>query len=154
MSDYALYIDPNTHHKQYRRFVPRVSGSSEDFPDFENFKFDRPEASNNLKFAVSSQQHCWTVEHTIVVTYSTWLFYLHRMDSLLTRFCFMCWLNYLNMSQLNLKVLMVLLEVIQSFKLMLNIRISPSILLSRTFWLMFAVKFAVNVHTFKIGDRL
>uniref|UniRef100_A0A3P9P5L8 Canopy FGF signaling regulator 1 n=1 Tax=Poecilia reticulata TaxID=8081 RepID=A0A3P9P5L8_POERE len=51
MSDYALYIDPDTHHKQYRRFAPRVSGSSEDFPDFENFKFDGPEASNNLKFA-------------------------------------------------------------------------------------------------------
>ncbi|XP_014879156.1 protein canopy-1 [Poecilia latipinna] len=57
MSDYALYFDPDTHHKQYRRFAPRVSGSSENFPDFENFKFDGPEASNNLKFAVSSQWH-------------------------------------------------------------------------------------------------
>uniref|UniRef100_A0A3B3Z0I6 DUF3456 domain-containing protein n=1 Tax=Poecilia mexicana TaxID=48701 RepID=A0A3B3Z0I6_9TELE len=51
MSDYALYFDPDTHHKQYRRFAPRISGSSEDFPDFKNFKFDGPEASNNLKFA-------------------------------------------------------------------------------------------------------
>ncbi|KAM4556720.1 protein canopy-1 [Fundulus diaphanus] len=51
MSDYALYVDPDTQHKQYRRFAPRSSGSSEDFPDFKNFQFDGPEASNNLKFA-------------------------------------------------------------------------------------------------------
>ncbi|MED6290199.1 Protein canopy-1 [Characodon lateralis] len=51
MNDYALYVDPETHHKQYRRFAPRSSGSSENFPDFKNFQFDGPEASNNLKFA-------------------------------------------------------------------------------------------------------
>ncbi|XP_047225364.1 protein canopy-1 [Girardinichthys multiradiatus] len=51
MNDYALYVDPETHHKQYRRFAPRSSGSSGNFPDFKNFQFDGPEASNNLKFA-------------------------------------------------------------------------------------------------------
>uniref|UniRef100_I3JTJ6 Canopy FGF signaling regulator 1 n=1 Tax=Oreochromis niloticus TaxID=8128 RepID=I3JTJ6_ORENI len=51
MSDYALYVDPVTQHKQYRRFAPRSSASTDDFPDFKNFQFDGPEASNDLKFA-------------------------------------------------------------------------------------------------------
>ncbi|KAM4551096.1 protein canopy-1 isoform 1-T2 [Odontesthes bonariensis] len=51
MSDYALYEDPDTRHKQYMRFAPRSSGGMGDFPDFKNFQFDGPEASNNLKFA-------------------------------------------------------------------------------------------------------
>uniref|UniRef100_A0A3Q0RG70 Canopy FGF signaling regulator 1 n=1 Tax=Amphilophus citrinellus TaxID=61819 RepID=A0A3Q0RG70_AMPCI len=51
MSDYALYVDPDTQHKQYRRFAPRSSGATGDFPDFKNFQFDGPEASNDLKFA-------------------------------------------------------------------------------------------------------
>uniref|UniRef100_A0A3Q0RF90 Canopy FGF signaling regulator 1 n=1 Tax=Amphilophus citrinellus TaxID=61819 RepID=A0A3Q0RF90_AMPCI len=50
MSDYALYVDPDTQHKQYRRFAPRSSGATGDFPDFKNFQFDGPEASNDLKF--------------------------------------------------------------------------------------------------------
>ncbi|XP_028283700.1 protein canopy-1 [Parambassis ranga] len=51
MSDYALHVDPKTQHKQYMRFAPRSSGSTSDFPDFKNFQFDGPEASNALKFA-------------------------------------------------------------------------------------------------------
>ncbi|XP_076732940.1 protein canopy-1 isoform X1 [Maylandia zebra] len=51
MSDYALYVDPITQHKQYRRFAPRSSASTDDFPDFKNFQFDGPEASNDIKFA-------------------------------------------------------------------------------------------------------
>lgn len=57
MSDYALYVDPITQHKQYRRFAPRSSASTDDFPDFKNFQFDGPEASNDLKFAVSGNMH-------------------------------------------------------------------------------------------------
>lgn len=73
MNDYALYVDPDTHNKLYRRFAPRNSESSVDFPDFKNFQFDGPEASNDLKFAVSTQHHL-TVEHNIVVTYMIVLF--------------------------------------------------------------------------------
>ena len=68
MSDYALYEDPDTRHKQYMRFAPRSSGGMGDFPDFQNFQFDGPEASNNLKLAVSAELHNLTVEHNIFVT--------------------------------------------------------------------------------------
>ncbi|XP_032388263.1 protein canopy-1 [Etheostoma spectabile] len=51
MSDYALHVDPDTQHKQYLRFAPRSSGATGDFPDFNNFQFDGPEASNSMKFA-------------------------------------------------------------------------------------------------------
>ncbi|XP_029929423.1 protein canopy-1 [Myripristis murdjan] len=51
MSDYALYVDPTSQQKQYRRFAPRSEGAPGDFPDFKNFQFDGPEASNALKFA-------------------------------------------------------------------------------------------------------
>ncbi|KAG8014393.1 Protein canopy-1 [Nibea albiflora] len=54
MSDYALHMDPNTKVKQYMRFAPRSSGASGDFPDFNNFHFDGPEAHNGLKFACES----------------------------------------------------------------------------------------------------
>ncbi|XP_026231284.1 protein canopy-1 [Anabas testudineus] len=50
MSDYALHVDPDTEHKEYMRFAPR-SGVTRDFPDFKNFQFDGPEASNVLRFA-------------------------------------------------------------------------------------------------------
>lgn len=55
MSDYALHVDPDTQQKQYMRFAPRTSGASKDFPDFKNFQFDGPDASNVLKFAVSAK---------------------------------------------------------------------------------------------------
>ncbi|KAM9323527.1 protein canopy-1 [Pholidichthys leucotaenia] len=68
MSDYALYVDPDTQQKEYRRFAPRVNGAAGDFPDFTNFQFDGPEASNDLKFA------CETVveelEDEIISAYS------------------------------------------------------------------------------------
>ncbi|XP_077413319.1 protein canopy-1 isoform X2 [Vanacampus margaritifer] len=51
MSDYALYVDPDTHKKQYMRFAPRSTGFTGDFPDFKNFQFDGPEAPSALKFA-------------------------------------------------------------------------------------------------------
>ncbi|XP_049455430.1 protein canopy-1 [Epinephelus fuscoguttatus] len=52
MSDYALYVDPDTQHKQYKRFAPRESGFTGDFPDFKNFQFAGPETTPNpLKFA-------------------------------------------------------------------------------------------------------
>ncbi|XP_051989655.1 protein canopy-1-like isoform X1 [Xyrauchen texanus] len=53
MSDYALYEDPVTKEKSYKRFAPRgnVGGN---FPDFKNFKFDGPESSSALKFACES----------------------------------------------------------------------------------------------------
>ncbi|KAF1383239.1 hypothetical protein PFLUV_G00129670 [Perca fluviatilis] len=51
MSDYALHVDPDTQHKQYMRFAPRSSGATGDFPDFKNFQFDGPEASDSMKFA-------------------------------------------------------------------------------------------------------
>ncbi|CAN9502861.1 unnamed protein product [Ophioblennius macclurei] len=51
MSDYALHVDPDTKQKQYLRFAPRSSGATGDFPDFQNFQFDGPEASSALKFA-------------------------------------------------------------------------------------------------------
>ncbi|XP_031730818.1 protein canopy-1 isoform X2 [Anarrhichthys ocellatus] len=54
MSDYALHVDPDTQHKRYMRFAPRSSGATGDFPDFKNFQFDGPEASNVLKFACES----------------------------------------------------------------------------------------------------
>ncbi|XP_057712957.1 protein canopy-1 [Corythoichthys intestinalis] len=51
MSDYALYVDPQTQRKRYKRFAPRSAGSNEGFPDIKNFQFDGPEAPNALKFA-------------------------------------------------------------------------------------------------------
>ncbi|XP_071386963.1 protein canopy-1 [Centroberyx affinis] len=51
MSDYALHVDPDTQQKGYRRFAPRGTGDTGDFPDFKNFQFDGPEASSVLKFA-------------------------------------------------------------------------------------------------------
>ncbi|XP_037537986.1 protein canopy-1 [Nematolebias whitei] len=51
MSDYALYTDPDTQSRQYRRFAPRSSEAMGDFPDFKQFHFDGPEASDALKFA-------------------------------------------------------------------------------------------------------
>ncbi|XP_013869295.1 protein canopy-1 [Austrofundulus limnaeus] len=51
MSDYALYTDPDTQDQQYRRFAPRSSETMGDLPDFKQFKFDGPEASDSLKFA-------------------------------------------------------------------------------------------------------
>lgn len=57
MSDYALHVNPDTQHKQYMRFVPRDSGATGDFPDFNNFQFAGPEAPNALKFAVSAKVH-------------------------------------------------------------------------------------------------
>ncbi|XP_076837673.1 protein canopy-1 [Brachyhypopomus gauderio] len=50
MSDYALYEDPDTKEKSYRRFAPRNNDGG-NFPDFKNFKFEGPEGSNSLKFA-------------------------------------------------------------------------------------------------------
>ncbi|XP_028833881.1 protein canopy-1 isoform X2 [Denticeps clupeoides] len=50
MSDYALYVDPDTKEKSYKRFAPRTEKSG-DFPDFKNFQFDGPDGSNSLKFA-------------------------------------------------------------------------------------------------------
>lgn len=55
MSDYALYVDPDSQEKQYKRFAPRSNGAKGEFPDFNNFQFDGPEASNALKFAVSAK---------------------------------------------------------------------------------------------------
>ncbi len=52
MSDYALYEDPDTKEKSYKRFAPRGNDGG-NFPDFKNFKFDGPEISSALKFAVS-----------------------------------------------------------------------------------------------------
>ncbi|KAM9845202.1 protein canopy-1 isoform 1-T3 [Aulostomus maculatus] len=54
MSDYALHVDPDTQEKKYLRFAPRSGGTTEGFPDFKNFQFDGPEASNALKFACES----------------------------------------------------------------------------------------------------
>ncbi|XP_074543930.1 protein canopy-1 isoform X2 [Halichoeres trimaculatus] len=54
MTDYALYVDPDSQVRQYRRFAPRSGGASADFPDFKNFQFDGPEASSALKFACES----------------------------------------------------------------------------------------------------
>uniref|UniRef100_A0A3B4AFR7 DUF3456 domain-containing protein n=1 Tax=Periophthalmus magnuspinnatus TaxID=409849 RepID=A0A3B4AFR7_9GOBI len=50
MNDYALYEDPETQEKRYRRFAPRADQDMSDLPDFKNFKFEGPEA-NALKFA-------------------------------------------------------------------------------------------------------
>ncbi|XP_026857052.2 protein canopy-1 isoform X2 [Electrophorus electricus] len=50
MSDYALYEDPDTTEKRYRRFAPRNNDGG-NFPDFKHFKFEGPEGSNSLKFA-------------------------------------------------------------------------------------------------------
>lgn len=52
MSDYALYENPDTKEKSYKRFAPRENDGG-NFPDFKNFKFDGPESSSALKFAVS-----------------------------------------------------------------------------------------------------
>ncbi|XP_037315040.2 protein canopy-1 [Pungitius pungitius] len=54
MGDYAVHVDPDTRVKQFLRFAPRSSGATGDFPDFKNFQFDGPEASNALKFACES----------------------------------------------------------------------------------------------------
>ncbi|XP_034039798.1 protein canopy-1 [Thalassophryne amazonica] len=51
MSDYALHVNPDTQQKSYRRFAPRSSEVTGDFPNFKDFQFDGPEASNALKFA-------------------------------------------------------------------------------------------------------
>lgn len=67
MSDYALHVDPDTKHKEYMRFAPRSSGATGDFPDFKNFQFDGPEASNALKFAVSAEVDVETVEYSVCV---------------------------------------------------------------------------------------
>uniref|UniRef100_A0A9J8C9L5 Canopy FGF signaling regulator 1 n=1 Tax=Cyprinus carpio carpio TaxID=630221 RepID=A0A9J8C9L5_CYPCA len=53
MSDYALYEDPDTKEKSYKRFAPRGNDGG-NFPDFKNFKFDGPESSSALKFACES----------------------------------------------------------------------------------------------------
>ncbi|XP_015210111.1 protein canopy-1 [Lepisosteus oculatus] len=54
MSDYALYVDPDTKEKRYKRFAPRDDDKS-GFGDFQNFQFgEGPEASNSLKFACES----------------------------------------------------------------------------------------------------
>ncbi|XP_051556938.1 protein canopy-1-like [Myxocyprinus asiaticus] len=53
MSDYALYEDPVTKEKSYKRFAPRGNDGG-NFPDFKNFKFDGPESSSALKFACES----------------------------------------------------------------------------------------------------
>ncbi|XP_028327714.1 protein canopy-1 [Gouania willdenowi] len=50
MNDYALYVDPDTQEKRYRRFAPRSNDRSE-FPDFKNFQFDGMESSSKLVFA-------------------------------------------------------------------------------------------------------
>ncbi len=62
MSDYALHVHPDTQLRQYRRFAPRSSGATADFPDFKNFQFDGPEAANALKFAVSAKSRMLFVE--------------------------------------------------------------------------------------------
>lgn len=61
MSDYALHVDPDTEHKEYKRFAPRSTAANADFPDFKNFQFDGPEASNAMKFAVSPEVNVETV---------------------------------------------------------------------------------------------
>ncbi|KAF7692855.1 protein canopy-1 [Silurus meridionalis] len=53
MSDYALYEDPDTKQRSYRRFAPRSSDGG-NFPDFKNFQFSGPEGSDALKFACES----------------------------------------------------------------------------------------------------
>ncbi|XP_018613407.1 protein canopy-1 isoform X2 [Scleropages formosus] len=50
MNDYALYIDPDTKEKSYKRFAPR-EGEGGNFPDFKHFQFDGPDGSESLKFA-------------------------------------------------------------------------------------------------------
>lgn len=50
MNDYALYQDPDSGEKRYRRFAPRENEGMDSLPDFKNFKFEGPE-SNALKFA-------------------------------------------------------------------------------------------------------
>ncbi|CAL8370455.1 unnamed protein product [Boreogadus saida] len=51
MSDYALYVDPDTQEKRYKRFAPRDNGGTDSFPDIQNFKFDGMDSSSALKFA-------------------------------------------------------------------------------------------------------
>ncbi|TNN23300.1 Protein canopy-1 [Liparis tanakae] len=53
MSDYALHVDPATQQRAYRRFAPRDGAGLAHFPDFNNFQFDGPDASNALKFATT-----------------------------------------------------------------------------------------------------
>ncbi|XP_051984136.1 protein canopy-1 [Xyrauchen texanus] len=53
MSDYALYEDPVTKEKSYKRFAPRGNDGG-NFPDFKHFKFDGPESSSAMKFACES----------------------------------------------------------------------------------------------------
>lgn len=62
MSDYALYEDPDSKEKSYKRFAPRESDGG-NFPDFKNFKFDGPESSSSLKFAVSSSFICFNIKY-------------------------------------------------------------------------------------------
>ncbi|XP_071347905.1 protein canopy-1 [Trachinotus anak] len=54
MSDYALYVNPDTQHRQYLRFAPRTSRAPGGLPDFKNFQFGGPGASEGLKFACES----------------------------------------------------------------------------------------------------
>uniref|UniRef100_A0A8C7XJB4 Canopy FGF signaling regulator 1 n=1 Tax=Oryzias sinensis TaxID=183150 RepID=A0A8C7XJB4_9TELE len=68
MSDYALYLDPNTQQKQYRRFAPRSTGADGGFPDLKNFQFDGPEASTGLTFACETLVE--ELEDAIISTFS------------------------------------------------------------------------------------
>uniref|UniRef100_A0A8C3ACP9 Canopy FGF signaling regulator 1 n=1 Tax=Cyclopterus lumpus TaxID=8103 RepID=A0A8C3ACP9_CYCLU len=76
MSDYALHVDPDTQHKQYMRFAPRSSGATGDFPDFKNFQFDGPEASNALKFACESVVE--ELEDDIISLFSKDMEHMHQ----------------------------------------------------------------------------
>ncbi|KAG7266792.1 hypothetical protein CRUP_034607 [Coryphaenoides rupestris] len=51
MSDYALYVHPDTQEKSYQRFAPRGNGAIASFPDIDNFQFNGIDSSNALKFA-------------------------------------------------------------------------------------------------------
>lgn len=64
MSDYALYEDPDTKEKSYKRFAPR-GNDGVNFPDFNNFKFDGPESSSALKFAVSINVDIFVIVYII-----------------------------------------------------------------------------------------
>ncbi|KAI3375395.1 hypothetical protein L3Q82_021881 [Scortum barcoo] len=79
MSDYSLYVDPDTQHKQYMRFAPRNGVTTGDFPDLKNFQFDGPEASSALKFAPKS---CETVveelEDDIISVFSQDVEHVHE----------------------------------------------------------------------------
>lgn len=66
MSDYALYEDPDTKEKSYKRFAPRGNDAG-NFPDFKNFKFDGPESSSSLKFAVSINFRCFSLYRFVFI---------------------------------------------------------------------------------------